>query len=140
MSLGKKPFENIVGKGEIACTSNSPFPTMFSTLSKTEIIIFVTFNLSSENAFSLVWCKNFSCENGLKNAAFNAFFFWVKKIRFGKNIKVRSVKRGCLNFIRRPVLHATLNSVCHSLAIVCISWQPGLGLPLRNIFLCVSFD
>ena len=34
-----------------------PFPTMFSTLSKTEIIIFVTFNLSSANAFNLVWSK-----------------------------------------------------------------------------------
>ena len=32
----------------------SPFPTMFSTLSKREISIFVTFNLSSANAFSLV--------------------------------------------------------------------------------------
>ena len=40
--LGEKPFENIMGKGEITYTI-SPFPTMFSTLSKTEIIIFVTF-------------------------------------------------------------------------------------------------
>ena len=36
MGLGKTLLENIVGKGEIACT-------MFSTLSKTVIIIFVTF-------------------------------------------------------------------------------------------------
>ena len=34
-------------------------PTMFSTLSNTEIIIFVTFNLSSAAAFYLVWFKNF---------------------------------------------------------------------------------
>ena len=45
--LGKKPFEKIVGKGEIAC------------------IIFVTFNLSSANAFNLVWSKILSCGNGL---------------------------------------------------------------------------
>ena len=38
---------------------------MFSTLSKTEIIIFVTFNLSSANAFNLVWSKILSCGNGL---------------------------------------------------------------------------
>ena len=31
------------------------FPTMFSTPSKTEIIIFITFNLSSANAFNFVW-------------------------------------------------------------------------------------
>ena len=35
----------------------SPFPTMFSTLSNTEIIIFVRFNLSSANALNLVWSK-----------------------------------------------------------------------------------
>ena len=38
---------------------------MFSTLSKTEIIIFVTFNLSSANAFNLVWSKIVSRGNGL---------------------------------------------------------------------------
>ena len=43
----------------------SPFPTIFSTLSKTEIIIFVTFNLSSANAFNLDWFKILSCGNGL---------------------------------------------------------------------------
>ena len=43
----KRPFENIVGKGEIACKRNFFFSDMFSTLSKTELIIFVTFNLSS---------------------------------------------------------------------------------------------
>ena len=43
----------------------SPFPTMFSTVSKTEIIIFVTFNLSSANAVNLVWSKILLCGNGL---------------------------------------------------------------------------
>ena len=45
----------------------SPFPTTFSTLSKTEIIIFVTYNLSSANAIKLVWSKILSCGNGLKD-------------------------------------------------------------------------
>ena len=43
-----------------------PFPTMFCSLSKTEIIISVTFNLSSANAFNLVWSKILSCGNVLK--------------------------------------------------------------------------
>ena len=43
----------------------SPLPIMFSVLSKTKIIIFVTFNLSFANAFNLVWSKFFSCGNGL---------------------------------------------------------------------------
>ena len=33
-------------------TSIYPFPTMFSSLSKTEIIIYVTFNLSSAKVFN----------------------------------------------------------------------------------------
>ena len=62
---GKEAFEYIVEEGEIACSSNSPFPNIFSTLSKTEIIVFGTFNLLSANAFSLVWSKILSCGNGL---------------------------------------------------------------------------
>ena len=38
---------------------------MFSTLSKTEIIIFVTFNLSSANAFNLDQSKHLLSGNGL---------------------------------------------------------------------------
>ena len=38
---------------------------MFSSLSKTEITIFVTFHLWSANAFNLVWSKILSCGNGL---------------------------------------------------------------------------
>ena len=53
---GKEAFENIV-------QTISPFPTMFSTLSKTEI--FVTFNLSSANAFNLDQSKILSSGNGL---------------------------------------------------------------------------
>ena len=61
MRLGKKSFGNIVGKGEIACTSNFSFShnvfysfshnVFYSTLLKTEIIIFVTFNFFSHNVF-----------------------------------------------------------------------------------------
>ena len=50
-TLRKKPLENIVRKGENAAFS--PFPTMFSTLSRTKIMIVATFNLSSANAFNL---------------------------------------------------------------------------------------
>ena len=64
--LGKKPFENIVGKEKLLVQAISPFPTMFSTLSKTEIIIFVTFNLLSANAFSLVLSKILLAGNGLR--------------------------------------------------------------------------
>ena len=44
-----KVFENNVGKRENACS----FPTMFSSLSKTKVIILATFNFSSANGFSL---------------------------------------------------------------------------------------
>ena len=64
MGLGKKPFEK-EKKEKLLVQAISPFPTMFSTLSKTEIIIFVTFNLSSANAFNLVWSKILSSGNGL---------------------------------------------------------------------------
>ena len=53
-TLRKKPFENLVGKGENAGNYHfSPFPTMFSTLSKTNINFSVTFILSSAKAFNL---------------------------------------------------------------------------------------
>ena len=60
IGLKKKPFEKIVGKGF------SAFPTMFSTVSKTEMIISITFNLSPANAFNLVQFKILSCGNRLK--------------------------------------------------------------------------
>ena len=54
-----------MGKGENADkTAFSPFPTVFSTLSKREIVILATFNLSSANAIKIrhvqyfvVWLK-----------------------------------------------------------------------------------
>ena len=45
------PFENIV------VISMLPFPTMFSRLSKTEIIILTNLNLLSANALSLDQCR-----------------------------------------------------------------------------------
>ena len=53
MTPFKEPFENIVGKGENAVTSISPFPTMFSSLPKTNFNFSVTFILLSANAFNL---------------------------------------------------------------------------------------
>ena len=39
----------------------SPFPTIFSTLSRREIVILITFDLSSANAMNLVSSKYLSC-------------------------------------------------------------------------------
>ena len=50
MTLKKKALENTVGI--------SPFPTVFSALSKRKIDIFATLNLTSVNAFNLVMSKN----------------------------------------------------------------------------------
>ena len=59
-TLLKKPFENIVEIGENAGNpAFSPIPTMFSTLSKTEIIILALFNLLSANVFNLVKSEKF---------------------------------------------------------------------------------
>ena len=55
-----------MGKGENA--GNQHFlqiPTMFSTLSKREIIITAAFNLSSASTFNLELSKNLSFSKGL---------------------------------------------------------------------------
>ena len=52
-------FENIVGKGEKAGNQHFLiFPAVFSTRSKTEMIILATFDLSSANALNLAQSKN----------------------------------------------------------------------------------
>ena len=57
MTLRKGALENNVGKGENAGKPNFfPFPTVFSTLSKKEIIIGATFN-SLPNDKILDWFK-----------------------------------------------------------------------------------
>ena len=58
-TLKKKPFENIEGKGENAGNQHFfPFPTVFSTLPRTNFHFSVTFILSSANAFNLDQSKN----------------------------------------------------------------------------------
>ena len=54
-------------KEKLLVQAISPLLTMFSTLSKAEIIIFVLFNLSPANAFNLVWSKIFAVWEMLKN-------------------------------------------------------------------------
>ena len=51
----EKALENTVRKEENA--GNQHFPTVFSALSKREIVILATFNLSSASAFNLVMSK-----------------------------------------------------------------------------------
>ena len=68
MILGKKPFEKTVEKGENAGNpAFSCFPTVFSTLTKTKIIVFSTSILSSANAFNLDQSKILSFAKKLKN-------------------------------------------------------------------------
>ena len=55
--MTNNPFVNNVGKGEMLVTSISPFPTMFSTLCRTNFTFLVTFILLSAFAFKLVWSK-----------------------------------------------------------------------------------
>ena len=53
-TLGKKPFENILGKGENACNQHSLlFQKMFSTLPKRNFNVLVAFILSSAIALNL---------------------------------------------------------------------------------------
>ena len=56
-SRKKSPFQTLWEKEKLLVQAIPPFSTMFSPLSKTEFIIFVTFDLSSANAFNLVWSK-----------------------------------------------------------------------------------
>ena len=56
-------------KEKMLVTSIFSFSTMFSTLSKTEIIIWATFILSSANAFNLVTSRILSFGKELKNFA-----------------------------------------------------------------------
>ena len=51
--LGNKPFENTVGKGEIAQRAISPFPTVFSTHLDNFLPFSSNLKLSSANSFSL---------------------------------------------------------------------------------------
>ena len=60
-TLRMKPLENIMGKGENAGNQHFLlFPTMFYSLSKIEITIYVPFDLSSAKALNLVQSENLS--------------------------------------------------------------------------------
>ena len=62
---GKSVLKTLWEKEKLLVQAISPFPAMFFTLTKAEIIIFVTFNLSSTNAFNSVCSKILSYGNGL---------------------------------------------------------------------------
>ena len=66
-NLKEKDLENTMGTEENAGPSIFSFPTVFSTLSKREILILATFDLSSANAFKLVKSKILSNGKGLIN-------------------------------------------------------------------------
>ena len=65
MTLRKKYFENVVGKGEDASKQHFLlFPQCFNPIEKE--IILATFYLSSANALNLVKSKKFSFGKGLQ--------------------------------------------------------------------------
>ena len=57
MIMYKKPFENIVGKGENAGNQHFLFPTMLSTLPNTNFYFSFTIILCSANAFNMEQSK-----------------------------------------------------------------------------------
>ena len=80
--LGKKPFEALLEKEKLLVQAIAHFPTKcFLPYQRQKLIFFVTFNLLSANAFSLVWSKILSCGNGseepvqakLDSACFSSF-------------------------------------------------------------------
>ena len=72
MNLKKKAFENTVGKGENAGNPLFlPFSTVFSTLSKREIIVILAMlNMLSANAFNLIMSKILLFDTGVKLVQF----------------------------------------------------------------------
>ena len=62
----------------------SPFPIVFSALSKRKIVILATFNLSSANAFNLVMSKNLSFGKGFRSYPWrhDPEFKWFWRRRF----------------------------------------------------------
>ena len=78
MTLRKQSIENIVGKGKkMLVIAFPPFRTMFSTLSKTKIIILATSYLSSANALNLLKSKKLLFGNRLPQR----YSFWRFKNR-----------------------------------------------------------
>ena len=62
----KQPVETMWEKEKMLVTSIFPLTTVFSTLSRREIIILQTFDLSSANALNLVKSKNLPFGKELK--------------------------------------------------------------------------
>ena len=67
-----KSLKNIAGKGENGSKQHFLFfSTMFCTISKTEIAIVATFELSSANALNLIFSKNLSFCKELLHESFS---------------------------------------------------------------------
>ena len=78
----KKPFWKHFEKRRKCCLpAFSPFPTMFSALSKTEITILTTFYLSSANAFNLDLTKILSFGKELMTMWKKAFQNVFEKVK-----------------------------------------------------------
>ena len=81
----KKPFENIVGKGENAGTAFSPFPTVFSNHSKTNFNLSVAFILSPAVALNLDQSKILFFGKKLGLSSIYTHFNTLKKKASGKH-------------------------------------------------------
>ena len=85
MTLKKKALENTVGNGENAGNQHVLL-TVFSSLSKREIIFLATFNLSSAHAFNFVMSKILSCGKELRHL-YDLFIEICWKKSKGRTIK-----------------------------------------------------
>ena len=91
---------------------------MLSALSKEEIIIFVTFDLSAENAFNLVRSKILSCGNGLIYYHTMPHFGALKMYSCGKYFEKR---RNCLKQAIFPFL-TMLQAISPFLTMFCTQY------------------
>ena len=103
---GKEAFSKHCGKRRKCLL---PFRTMFSTLSKTEIVIYVTFILSFANAFSFIKSKKLSFGKELKGNVF--FLITRKKLCEKGHLHYKLVFKSFLSHRGLPLVkvHHTLN-------------------------------
>ena len=118
---GKKAFVQAI----------SPFLTMFSTLSKTEIIIFVISNLSSANAFNLVWSKILLCGKGLRR-----FCVIKKKKNYEKNHIYTSTKWMLFRVYWNQMVCLSVHLSIHPCLSVCPYVSQNIGIFLILQFCC----
>ena len=119
--------KNIMGKGENAGYQHfvSPFLTMFSTLSETEMIIFATSNLSSANVFNFIKTKLLSFGKELK------WLPWIHRIAspfptmFSKGFFFRVVKTLWL-------FEKVLNPFSQSMLHFILTYKPAIEVELIN--------